>query len=129
MAAGYAVMKEMTKTRYDEIAKMGEEMRKGLRTVFSEENLNVYVGGAGSLFFTSWTDKVVNDHLSSTTAERGLHNIFNIGMMNKGFYILGHPNVSTMQRKKDITTALIATRETVEEMKPLIRERAPHLVA
>lgn len=129
MAAGYAVMKEMTKTRYDEIAKMGEEMRKGLRTVFSEENLNVYVGGAGSFFFASWTDKIVNDHLSSTTAERGLHNIFNIGMMNKDFYILGHPNVSTMQRKKDITTALIAARETVQEMKPLIRERAPHLVA
>jgi glutamate-1-semialdehyde 2,1-aminomutase len=129
MVAGCAVMKEMTKTRYDEIAKMGEEMRNGLRTVFSEEKLNVYVGGAGSFFFTSWTDKVVNDHLSSTTAERGLHNIFNLGMMNKGFYILGHPNVSTMQRKKDITAALIAARETVQEMRPLIRERAPHLVA
>ena len=129
MAAGYAVMKEMTKTRYDEIAKMGEEMRKRLRTVFSEEGLNLYVGGAGSFFFVSWTDKVVNDHLSSTTAERGLHNIFNIGMMNRGFYILGHPNVSTVQRKKDITAALIAARETVQEMNPLIRERAPHLLA
>ena len=129
MAAGYAVMKEMTKTRYDEIANMGEEMRKGLRAVFSEEKLNVYVGGAGSFFFTSWTDKVVDDHASSTTAERGLHNIFNLGMMNKGFYILGHPNVSTAQRKEDIKAALNAARETVREMKPLIQERAPHLLA
>jgi glutamate-1-semialdehyde 2,1-aminomutase len=129
MAAGYAVMKEMTKTKYDEIANMGEEMRKGLRAVFSEEKLNVYIGGAGSFFFTSWTDKVVDDHASSTTAERGLHNIFNLGMMNKGFYILGHPNVSTVQRKEDIKAALNAARETVREMKPLIQERAPHLLA
>ena len=129
MAAGYAVMKEMTKTRYDEIENMGEEMRKGLRAVFSEEKLNVYVGGAGSFFFTSWTDKVVDDHASSTTAERGLHNIFNLGMMNKGFYILGHPNVSTAQRKEDIKASLNAARETVREMKPLIQERDPHLLA
>lgn len=129
MAAGYAVMKEMTKARYDEIAKMGKEMRNGLRTVFSEEKLNVYVGGAGSFFFTSWTDKIVNDHASSSTAARGLHNIFNLGMMNRGFYILGHPNISTVQQKKDITAALVAVRETVKEMWPLIQERAPHLLA
>jgi glutamate-1-semialdehyde aminotransferase len=108
---------------------MGKEMRNGLRTVFSEEKLNVYVGGAGSFFFTSWTNKVVNDHASSSTAARGLHNIFNLGMMNRGFYILGHPNISTVQQKKDITAALVAVRETVKEMWPLIQERAPHLLA
>jgi glutamate-1-semialdehyde aminotransferase len=97
--------------------------------VFREEGLNVFVGGAGSFFFVAWTDKEVYDHLSSTTAERGLFNVFNIGMMNKGFYILGHPNVSTAQRKEDLTAALTAARDTVKEMKNLIGERAPHLIS
>ena len=129
MAGGYAVLKELTKEKYDKIAEMGEMMRTGLKKTFTEEGINVFVGGAGSFFFVSWTDKEVYDHLSSTTADRGLANIFNIGMMNKGFYILGHPNVSTAQRKDDIAAMLTAARETVKEMKPIIKERAPHLLS
>jgi glutamate-1-semialdehyde 2,1-aminomutase len=126
MAAGYTVMKEK---KYDKIASMGEEMRKGLRMVFKEEGLNIYVGGTGSFFFVAWSDKEVYDHASSTRADTGLLNIFNIGMMNKGFYILGHPNVSTAQKKENIKAALIAARETVREMKPIIQRRAPHLIS
>jgi glutamate-1-semialdehyde 2,1-aminomutase len=129
MAAGYAVMKEMTKEKYEMIASRGENMRNGLKKVFTEEGVNVFIGGVGSFFFVSWTDKAVYDHLSSTTADRGLANIFNIGMMNKGFYILGHPNISTALRKEDITTALTAARETIQEMKPIIQERALNLIS
>lgn len=129
MAAGYVVMNEMTKKMYDMIANMGEKMRKGLRKVFTEEDLKVFVGGVGSFFFIAWSDKDVYDHLSSVRADRSLFNIFNIGMMNKGFYILGHPNVSTSQRKEDIAAAIDAARETVNEMKPIISKRAPHLIS
>lgn len=129
MAAGYAVLKEMTNEKYEAIAKKGEEMRKGMRQVFTEEGLNTYVGGVGSFFFLSWTDKEVYDHETSMTADRGITNIFNIGLMNKGCYILGHPNVSVAQRKEDISGLLAAARETVHEMKPLLRERAPHLLS
>jgi glutamate-1-semialdehyde 2,1-aminomutase len=129
MAAGHAVMKEMTKKKYNMIASMGEDMRKGLRMVFREEGLNIYVGGTGSFFFIAWSDKGVYDHVSSTIADKGLFNLFNIGMMNKGFYILGHPNVSTVQKKENIKAALTAARETVREMKPIIKKRAPHLIS
>ena len=102
-------------------------MRKGLKQVFSEEGLGVFVGGVGSFFFIAWTDQEVIDHASSMTSDRGLANLFNIGMMNRGFFILGHPNMSTAQSKEEISMALTAARETVQEMKPIIRERAPHL--
>ena len=127
MAGGLVVLEEMIQEKYDLIAGMGEEMRKGLRGVFAEEGLGVFVGGVGSFFFTAWTDQEVYDHASSMTADRGLANLFNIGMMNKGFFILGHPNVSAVQSREEISAALTAARETVREMKPMIRERAPHL--
>jgi glutamate-1-semialdehyde 2,1-aminomutase len=129
MAAGYEVMKEMTQKKYDIIANKGEEMRNGLRTVFREEGIDVFIGGDGSFFFVAWTDKEVFDHHSSTMAHRGLFNIFNIGMMNKGFYILGHPNISTAQNKEDLTNAINGARETVIEMKPIIQDIAPHLIS
>lgn len=128
MAGGLVVMNVMTREKYDLIAGMGEEMRKGLRQVFAEEGLNIFVGGVGSFFFTAWTDQDVFDHASSMTGDRGLANLFNIGMMNKGFFILGHPNMSTAQSKDEIFAALNAARETVMEMKPIIKERAPHLL-
>ncbi|MCW4049793.1 MAG: aspartate aminotransferase family protein [Candidatus Bathyarchaeota archaeon] len=127
MTAGLTVMREMKPERYDDLAVMGEMMRMGLRKAFIEEGVRPFVGGAGSLFFVSWTDKEVIDHESSLTADRGLFNIFNLGMMNRGVFILGHPNVSVVQRREDIRAAVEAARETVREMKPLIRERAPNL--
>ena len=128
MAAGLTVMKEMTKEKYTKIARLGEKMRKGLQKTFKEENLNIHVGGTGSLFHIAWTNQEVYDHQTSTTADRGLANIFNIGMMNKGYYILGHPNVSTAQTRDEIKQALTAARETTQEMKTTIQKRTPHLI-
>jgi glutamate-1-semialdehyde 2,1-aminomutase len=128
MACGLVVLKEMNQEKYDLISKMGEEIRKGLRTVFDEEGINVFVGGVGSFFFIAWTDNEVIDHESSMTADRGLANLFNISMMNKGFFILGHPNVSTVQSKKEISSLFEASRTTIQEIKPIIKETAPHLL-
>jgi len=129
MAAGLASMKMLTQARYKALADMGDRMRAGLRSVLDEAGLRAYVGGAGSLFFLSWTNQPVRDHASSTTADRALSHLFNLGMMNRGVFILGHPNVSTVLTKADAETALEAARATVEELKPFIRDRAPHLTA
>jgi glutamate-1-semialdehyde 2,1-aminomutase len=129
MAAGLVVLEEMNIEKYEKIGKMGLKMRNGLKTVFDEEGLNVFVGGVGSFFFVAWTDQEVYDHSTSILSDRGLSNIFNIGMMNKGFYILGHPNISTALREEEIESALIAVRETILEMKPIIRKMTPQLIS
>ena len=128
MAAGLTVMKEMKPAVYERIAKMGDEMRNGLRDVLAGEGVEAHVGGVGSLFSIAWTDRDVMDHETSRTADRTLFNVFNLGMMNRGVFILGHPNVSAVQTKEDLKKALMAAEETVAEMKPLIKERAPHLL-
>ena len=128
MTAGLAVLQEMTKRKYAKIARRGAEMRKGLRNVIKEEGINIQVGGAGSFFNLYWTNTPVCDHETSTTIDRGLTTLFNIGMMNYGIYILGHPNVSTAQTKAEIKSTTEAARRTIQEMKPNIKQRAPHLL-
>jgi len=128
MTAGLTVMKEMKPGVYEAMAKMGDEMRNGLREALAGEGVEAHVGGVGSLFSVAWTDREVMDHETSRTADRALFNVFNLGMMNRGVFILGHPNVSAVQTEEDLKKALEAAEETVAEMKPMIRERAPHLL-
>jgi len=128
MAAGLAAMKMLPQTKYDDLEKIGNQIREGLRKVISEENVIAQVGGVGSLFHLTWANIEVNDHASSQTADRALYHIFNLGMMNKGVFILGHPNVSTAQSLSDVELIVESARETVREMKPLIKERAHHLI-
>ena len=128
MAAGLAVMQMLPKYRYDELDKMGYLLRTGLRDVLNAEGVIAQVGGVGSLFHISWTSKRVRDHESAQTADRALHHYFNLGMMNRGVFILGHPNISTATTRSDIDLLLNSARETVKEMKPIIKERSPELL-
>ena len=104
-------------------------MRRELKKTFKEEGLSIHVGGTGSFFNIAWTNREVYDHETSTTADRGLANIFNIGMMNHGFYLLGHPNFSTVNKREDIKNAQTAAHETIQQMMPIIKERAPQLLS
>ncbi len=128
MAAGLAVMKMMKPGVYERMAGMGDTMRDGLREALTGEGVTAHVGGVGSLFSVAWTDREVMDHETSRTADRALFNVFNLGMMNRGVFILGHPNISAVQTREDLEKAQNAAGKTVAEMKPLIKELAPHLL-
>ena len=128
MTAGLAVLKMLPKSKYDELAKMGDWIRSGLRRVFEEEKVIAQIGGVGSLFHITWTDKKVKDHATSQTANRALHHYFNLGMMNRGVFILGHPNISTAQMPSDVELLLESTRKTIHEMKLLLKDIASHLL-
>ena len=128
MMAGLTVMNEMKPDVYERMNKMGESMRDGLKRILQEEKISAYVGGIGSFFWISWTDVDVYDHATSLTSDRVLFNYFNIGMMNEGCFILGHPNVSAIQTKEDIETGLNAAKKTIAKMKPIIKRRKPSIL-
>jgi len=129
MAAGLTVMQEMKPQVYEKMADLGRSMRKGLRTILDEEGLEAHVGGVGSFFHITWTGEEVIDFRTAATGDRVLNVYFNLGMMNRGIFKLGHPNVSAVTTADDVNTAVEAARETIRTMKPLIKERAPHLCA
>jgi glutamate-1-semialdehyde aminotransferase len=113
---------------YEDLEKMGEQIRTGLKRVLDEEDVIGHVGGAGSLFHVKWTHKEVKDHETSKTGDRALHHYFNLGMMNRGIFILGHPNLSTVQTPSDVDHLVTSAQETIQEMKPVIEKKAPHLL-
>jgi glutamate-1-semialdehyde 2,1-aminomutase len=128
MAAGLAVLRMLRPSVYDELERMGHQIRTGLKKALEEEEVLAHIGGAGSLFHINWTDKEVKNHNSSKTGDRALHHYFNLGMMNRGVFILGHPNISTAQTPSDINYLVNSAQETIEEMKPLIEKKTPHLL-
>ncbi len=127
MAAGLTVMKEMRPQVYERMADLGGSMRKGLSKILDEEGLVAHVGGVGSFFHITWTGEEVIDFRTAATGDRVLNVYFNLGMMNRGIFKLGHPNVSAVTTTDDVNTAIEAARETIRTMKPMIKERAPHL--
>ncbi len=128
MAAGLAVMREMTPGVYERMEDLGGRMRQGLRSILDEEGVATHVGGAGSLFHVTWTDEEVFDYKTAATGDRALARYFSLGMMNHGAFKLGHPNVSAVTTDADVRLALEAARATIEAMKPIIKERAPQLL-
>ena len=127
MAAGLTVMQEMKPQVYERMADLGGSMRKGLKTILDEEGLDAHVGGVGSLFHIIWTGEEVIDFRTAVTGDRFLNLYFNLGMMNRGIFKLGHPNVSAVTTADEVNTAVLAARETIRAMKPRIKEIAPHL--
>ena len=103
-------------------------MRKGLKAALDEAGITAHVGSVGSFFHIVWTGEEVVDFATTATGDRVLARYFSLGMMNRGIFKLGHPNVSAVTTDDDVKAAIEAARETIDAMKPLIKERAPHLL-
>lgn len=128
MAAGLAVMQEMKPEVYRRMDFLGERMRRGLRRALDDVGVGAFVGGIGSFFHIIWTGEEVVDYRTAATGNRDLGRYFSLDMMNRGFFLLGHPNVSAVTTEEDVDTALDGARQSVKALKPIIKERAPHLL-
>jgi glutamate-1-semialdehyde 2,1-aminomutase len=128
MAAGLAVMQEMRPSVYRRMGLIGERMRRGLARILDEAGVDSFVGGVGSFFHIIWTVEEVVDYRTAATGNRALSRYFSLAMLNKGIYLLGHPNVSAVTTEEDVDTALEATRQSVDELKPVIKDLMPHLL-
>jgi len=128
MAAGLAVMKELRPPVYERMAALGRRMREGLRSILGEEGVTAHVGGVGSFFHVIWTREEVVDYRTAATGDPAISRYLSLDLMNRGIYLLGHPNVSAVTTEKDVETALAAVRESVKALRPIIEERAPHLI-
>lgn len=128
MTAGLTVMKEMKPEVYERLGDLGGSMRKGLKTALDEAGITAHVGSIGSFFHIVWTGEEVVDFATAATGDRVLARYFSLGMMNRGIFKLGHPNVSAVTTDGDVKSAIEAARETIDAMKPLIKERAPNLL-
>jgi len=128
MAAGLAVLKELQPPVYDELDRKGEKMREGLTKILDESGITAFVGGMASFFHVLWTTEKVRDYRSAATGDRTISRYFSIDLMNRGVFLLGHPNASEVTTHEDIRITLNAIKESVETNKPIIKECSPHLL-
>jgi glutamate-1-semialdehyde 2,1-aminomutase len=128
MSSGLTVMKLLKNEVYGEMAKFGEKARTGLKNLLEDAGVNAQVGGEGSFFHVTWTDKEVYDSETASTEDKALSRYFSLGLMNRGIFKLGHPNLSAVTKDAEVEKLLIASQETINDMMPIIRERMPQLL-
>ena len=93
-----------------------------------EAGVGAFVGGIGSFFHVIWTPEEVRDYRTVATGDRVLAKYFSLDLMNRGVFLLGHPNVSAVTTDEDLDFTLDTVRRSVDELKPIIKERAPRLL-
>ncbi|MCJ7573922.1 aspartate aminotransferase family protein [Candidatus Bathyarchaeota archaeon] len=123
MAAGLAVMKELTPGVYRRLEDIGGKMRKGLTSVLEGEGLGFHAGGVGSFFHINWTEEEIVDYRTAAKEDRILSRCFSLDLMNRGLYLWGHPNVSAATSVEDVDEAIEAIRGSVKALRPIIDER------
>ncbi|MEX2751057.1 MAG: aspartate aminotransferase family protein [Candidatus Freyarchaeota archaeon] len=127
MVAGAATLDVLTKDVYEKMNKLGEEMREGLAEILSDQNINAQVGGVGSFFHIFWTKEKVVDYRTLKTADTRCQNYFDLDSLNRGIYYRDHPNVSAVTTRDDVKKALEAAQQSIETLKPVIKEISPQL--
>jgi len=128
MAAGLAVLKHMQPARFEKLNQTGQSMRSGLRAGLDEAGVGAQVGGVGSLFNVTWTGERIRNYRDAAKENRVLGRYLSLAMMNRGVFLLGHANVSAAVTEKDLKTVLNAMGQSLDELKPIIKDRAPGLL-
>ncbi len=128
MTAGLTVLKELRKQIYNKLDRKGDMMRKGIQAIFNDIGITAFVGGTASLFPIIWTTEKVSDYKSAITGDRKISRTFSVELMNQGVFLLGHPNLSVVTSKEDISFTLDKIRKSIEKLLPIIKSEAQHLI-
>ena len=91
-------------------------MRKGIRSILADFKLEYNVVGVGSFFHIDWTKEQIINYRTSATEDRNTSRLFSTEMMNRGVFMWGHPNVSTVTTNNDVNIALEAVRRSLDNM-------------
>jgi glutamate-1-semialdehyde 2,1-aminomutase len=132
VAAGIVALKEMTKETLDRINSLGESLRDRLKAVLSELGLKAQITGYGSLQQIHFTPQHVSNAATAFfTADRDVLRLFHLAMLNRGVFIpaRGFFSVTVPMTEVEIDKAASATADALAELKPLIEEIAPQLIA
>lgn len=130
-AAGLATMKELTANTYERFKKHTDEITNGLKNALEDLGIKAQVTGINSLFNISFTDKEdINNYRDTLTADANLFRYFTLDLFSKGVYWApSHfSNLSAVTRDEDIKKANTAFYETLEVLKPQIKETSPKLL-
>jgi glutamate-1-semialdehyde 2,1-aminomutase len=131
MAAGLSTLEQLTPHKYEHLELIGANIRDALKRICSDLRIRAEVTGIASIFHLHFTDHPIWNADSARRANRLLYRYFELGMLNKGVNLgKAHSSFcSSPMTREDIKHTLVAAKETLIEMKPVVRETAPALLA
>jgi len=132
VAAAVAGLKELTADAIERINSLGWSLRDKLQAILDNLKIKAQVKGYGSLQQLHFTPEPIR-HAETAffTQDRDILRLFHLSLMNKGIFIpnRGFFSISTPMTETETDRAAQATAETLTELKPLIEQIAPQLIA
>ena len=133
MAAGIAAMEEIDENLIQEINRLGDELKQGLRGVFDRKGVRGQVTGVGSLLNVHLCVPDVVDMRSAKadwSAAQPLRELLSLALKNQGVYTPKRVMlcISSPMSAKEIRKAIEAFNTALEQLKPLIGRHCPQLL-
>ena len=119
MAAGVTVMEHLTPEVYDRMNALGEDLRRQLRAVFDEAEVDAQVTGVGSFFGIHFTGEEIDSYGPVARADKTIASVFFMGLVNEGVLIQGrcHGSLSVLTTTEETTALVDATRRVLQRIK------------
>ncbi|MDI9624596.1 MAG: glutamate-1-semialdehyde 2,1-aminomutase [Methanothermobacter sp.] len=119
VTAGIATLKELTEDIYRELTKKGEMIRKGIKDILEDNNLEFHLAGLSSMFQVYFTEREVKDYISAKTADLEMFKKYFHGLLKGGVFV--PPSqfeccfISAAHRKEDLDVTLEVMEESIKK--------------
>jgi len=130
-AAGVAMMKQITPELIARINALGASLRDGLRGIFVKAGIKGQVTGMGSLCNVHFGPVPVTDgYTARETTNKEILHLFHLSLINRGILIPERAMfcISAPMTEREISAALKAVEDVVQELKPHVAELWPDLI-
>ena len=133
MAAGIASLKEIDDSLISSANTLGDRLREGLQNIFHKIGIRGQVTGMGSLMNVHLSTNDVRDMRTARAnwdVSLPLRDLLNLALKNRGVYTPRRVMfcISSPMTAKEIDQTLAAFEESLDQLKPIIRENYPELV-
>lgn len=130
-AAGTAMLKQMTPEFIARINRIGDSLRNGMREVFRKAGVKGQVTGIGSLCNVHFGPvPVVDGRTARDTTNKEILHLFHLSLVNRGILTPERAMfcISGPMTEGEVTFALQAVEDAVQELKPYIEPIWPDLI-
>ena len=116
VAAGIAGLELLTASEIERINRLGDELRRGLQTLFDGAGVAARVTGVGSLLTVLFTDRDIVNYRDAATVDRVLTEAFHLAWLNHGLFSAtrGMMAVSLAMGADEVAEALTATQAALD---------------
>ncbi len=118
VAAGIAGLELLTEAEFERINRLGDDLRRGITTLFERAAVPARVTGVGSLLTVLFTDREIVNYRDAATADRDLNTAFHLAWLNEGLFCAprGMMALSLAMTGKEVDEAIAATQAALDRL-------------